>query len=535
MRHALLTAALTLTLGAWLAPAATAQNIKPGKPYEETTELGFKVGVPDDWVLIPPDPNEGNTIAKFDPKGPNNFVVVNVSTHPEELGLHVWIARFETNPPKKEKEPGGKVELKQRSKDVESFVKREVLGGMSDFKELSKKELEINKIPATEYLFSSMIGAEEIRAYAVVYKFKPETSVAWIGLGLGGKKWTRYEGPYREMAKSFKAADVKENAALKPQGDTYRDKRRAELMTDVAKTNGAWKLYETPRYFIITDYDKKAFLDDVKMRLEAIRDIYEKDYPYEKMQEIKAAAAKAHTGEKREADPEKEAGKALAKAVLGDVDPREASKASVVRVCKNEGEYMSYGGPQGSAGYWNFVAKELVLYDDSNNGGKSTGRAVLNHEAFHQYIFYLYGNLAPHSWYNEGTGDFYSGFQMKSNKQFELDKFAWRKDEIAQAIQQNHYVPLKEIVHWSQKDYYSPNAKYGSNPYIHYAEGWSLIYFLRTGKKAHAKGWNDAWDKILDTYFTELGATEDLEQSVNKAFEGVDWDAFEQAWKDYTK
>jgi hypothetical protein len=534
MRRALLTAALSLASFALLAPLAPGQNIKPGKPYEETTELGFKVNVPDDWVLIPPDPNEGNIIAKFDPKG-LNYVVVNAATDPKRLGLHVWIARFETNPPKKDKDEKGKVELKQRSRDIEAFVKREVLAGMAGVTEVSKKDLEVNKIPATEYVYTAMIGSEEIKAYAVVYKFKPETSVAWIGLGLGGKKWTKFEGPFREMAKSFKPAEVKENAALKPQGDTYRDKRRAELMTDVAKTGGAWKLYETPRYFIITDYDKKPFLDDIKLRLEAIRDIYERDYPYEKMQEIKAAAAQAHTGEGKGKDPEKEGEKALAKAVMGDVDPREASKASVVRVCKNKEEYMSYGGPPSSAGYWNWVARELVLYDDSNNGGKSTGRAVLNHEAFHQYIFYLYGNLSPHSWYNEGTGDYYSGYQMQKNNTFKLDKFAWRKEEIAQAIQQNHYVPLKEIVKWTQREYYGENKNYGSNGFIHYAEGWSLIYFLRTGKQNHAKGWNDAWDKILDTYFTELGATENLEQSVNKAFDGIDWDAFEQAWKDYTK
>jgi len=530
----LMIVALYLCASALLAPPAPAQSIKPGKPYEETTELGFKVSVPDDWVPIPPDPNEGNIIVKYDPKT-LKYVVVDAASDPKRLDLHIWIARFDTNPPRKDKGAGDKLELKHRSKDIQAFVKREVLAGMAAVTEVSKKDLEVNKIPATEYVYTALIGSEEIRAYAVVFKLNPETSVAWIGLGLGGKKWTKFEAPFREMAKSFRAAEVKANAALKPQGDTYRDKRRAELMTDVAKTNGAWKLYETPRYFIVTDYDKKPFLDDLKVRLEGIRDVYESDYPYEKMQEIKAAAAQAHTGEGKSADPEKEAGKAFTKAVLGGIDPREASKASVVRVCKNREEYMSYGGSSSSAGYWNFFAKELVLFDDSMDGGKSTGRAVLNHEAFHQYIFYLYGNLAPHSWYNEGTGDFYAGYQLQKNNTFKLEKFAWRKDEIAQAIKQKHFVPLKEIVKWTQSEYYGENKKYGSNPYIHYAEGWSLIYFLRTGKQNHAKGWNDAWDNILDSYFRELGATENLEQSVNKAFDGVDWDALEESWKDYTK
>src|SRR5690242_7681479 len=150
MRHAIRTAALVLFLGAWLAPAQ-AQNIKPGKPYEETTELGFKVGVPDDWVLIPPDPNEGNTIAKFDPKTVK-YVVVGAAKDPKRLDLHVWVARFETNPPKKEK---GDRDLKQRSKDIDGYIKREVLGGLSDIKEVSHKDIEVNKIASTEYLYSA--------------------------------------------------------------------------------------------------------------------------------------------------------------------------------------------------------------------------------------------------------------------------------------------------------------------------------------------------------------------------------------------
>jgi len=207
-----------------------------------------------------------------------------------------------------------------------------------------------------------------------------------------------------------------------------------------------------------------------------------------------------------------------------------------VRVCKDQAEYSSYGGPGGSAGYWSPSAKELVLYDDRKVGGKGDTWIVLNHEGFHQYIYYLYGKLSPHSWYNEGTGDYYSGFQrQKAGGKFKLEKNSWRKSEIAEAIQGGHTVPLKEFVKMDQRAYYSSSEKYGSDIGIHYAQGWSFIYFLRTGKDQHAKGWNPAWENILSTYFKVLGSTEDLEQAVNQAFDGVDWDALEQAWKDYTK
>ena len=536
MRLSPVVLALCLSALALTAPAARAQNPKVGNNwYTDSSDLGFKVQMPDDYQLIPPDPNEGTLIAKYDPK--TLKYVLNGS---DELFLHVWLLRFDAGSAKKDREKGDKkIDLKQRSKDVLSFLKREIAEGEA-LKELSKKDVEINKIPATEYEYSATKGADEVRVYAMVYKLNPTTEVAWVAVGPGGKKWLKFEQPFQQMAKSFKTVEVKTTAAALGEGATYRDKRRAELQAEMAKLNGAWKLYETPRYFIVSDNNDKAFLDELMMRLEAIRDVYEQDYPYEAMKEIKAAAAQAHTGDPKEKDPEKEAQKKaeqeIDKAINGDVDPREASKCSIVRVCKDQEEYSSYGGPGGSAGYWSPSAKELVLYDDRKVGGKGDTWIVLNHEGFHQYIYYLYGKLSPHSWYNEGTGDYYSGFQrQKAGGKFKLEKNSWRKEEIAQAIQQGHTVPLKEFVKMDQRAYYSNNEKYGSNIGIHYAQGWSFIYFLRTGKANHAKNWDPAWDTILATYFKVLGSTEDLEQAVNQAFAGVDWDALEQAWKDYTK
>ncbi|MBK7877824.1 MAG: hypothetical protein IPJ77_19250 [Planctomycetes bacterium] len=185
-------------------------------------------------------------------------------------------------------------------------------------------------------------------------------------------------------------------------------------------------------------------------------------------------------------------------------------------MCLNRDQYHSYGGPGGSAGYWSWVAGELVLYDARKEGGKGDTWAVLNHEAFHQYIFYFYGNISPHSWYNEGTGDFYSGYQYKHG-QFKPRKFEWRTDTIKDAIKKGWAHPLEKFVRWSQEEYYSESrvldkeGKEGDIPNVSmcYAQGWSFIYFLRTGKKANAKGWDPRWDTILETYLKELAMTGD--------------------------
>jgi len=87
-------------------------------------------------------------------------------------------------------------------------------------------------------------------------------------------------------------------------------------------------------------------------------------------------------------------------------------------------------------------------------------------------------------------------------------------------------------VRWTQSQYYGSN-QYDIPGYRVYAQGWSLIWFLRTGAKNKARGWNPAWNSILDTYLQTLAETGDLDKAVDKAFEGVDWQALEDSWKGY--
>ena len=206
------------------------------------------------------------------------------------------------------------------------------------------------------------------------------------------------------------------------------------------------------------------------------------------------------------------------------------SRTSVVRVCKDVDEYYKYGGPPGTGGYWSWPSEELVIFDDKMNRGTDFTWNVLNHEAFHQYIFYFYGNLAPHSWYNEGTGDFYSGFDYK-RKKFQEKPENGRLRNIQSIIGEGRHVPLQEFVSWSKSQYYGSNDR-GLAGYECYAQGWALIWFLRTGKE-DAKKWNDSWNGILDVYLDTLAESGDTEKAVEKAFEGVDWKEFEAAWLDY--
>ncbi|MFQ5845295.1 MAG: hypothetical protein ACE5JG_09950, partial [Planctomycetota bacterium] len=117
------------------------------------------------------------------------------------------------------------------------------------------------------------------------------------------------------------------------------------------------------------------------------------------------------------------------------------------------------------------------------------------HEAFHQYIHYAVGDVAPHSWFNEGHGDYFAGHNYRSHK-FRAAPFRWRTGIIANAIAQKTYVPLLDFLKYTQGEYYS-------NPGLCYAQGWSLVYFLREVERRRIKKYKKYWG-VLDRYFEAI-------------------------------
>jgi hypothetical protein len=511
--------------------AGTAQAPKAGGYYEDEVDIGFKIKSPKGWDFVPSSPMEQNLIGKYTPPR-GQFVELGGGAR---LTPTVWLVKFDRRP--KEGEETG-----YRAPPVENFAAW-MKGGRVDHGRAYEtdegkypKPLKGVKVPAEYYLFEGtssvgLVGStpKPVTLYAAVYTLSEEVQVAFLGVGPGGKKWRSYESALSKMAKSFKPIEIDqpESAASGSGTLSLRDRRRAELEKKIA-TQPGWELYETDSFFVVTSNDDRDFIKELLKRLEAIRGVYEEYYPYKKAQAIlaKARAAQESDGEVEDEEEMR---------TLSTIDPRERSRCSVVRVCKDAQEYATYGGPPGSAGYWYSLEEELVIYDDKAQGGRANTWITLNHEAFHQYIYYFYGNISPHYWYNEGTGDFYSGYEY-SHGRFTLKENSWRVRTIQQMIRSEEYAPLEKFVHYTRAEYYERRPGVGPHGLVSgqcYAQGWALIYFMRTGKKK-AKGWQDSWDSILGTYLEALVVTEDLDEAVALAFAGVDWEEFEKCWKEYT-
>lgn len=531
----LLACLATLT---FLAPTSRAQAPKVGDWYEDSTDLGFKIKTPKDWEFIPSQPDERYVVGKYDPK---TLKYVQLGRDWDStLFLHTWIVKLDNRvKPEEEKEDDGPIRIigGKKLETIEDWLDDNV----GKLKKDEEKSRTISKTPATEYEFVGKEGDEEYRVYVMAYELEPGLTVAFVANGPGDhKKWKKYSTTYQRIGKSFQRVEV-ERVEVSHEGmDTssaLRSQKRAKLQDEVSRTPG-WELYETDNYFIISNNDDKEFIEELMERLEAIREQYELYYPPEQAEKLRARAAEEAKKKEEEGGDEDGDGPVIdlddilnRRTSSGGADPMELAKCSVVRVCKDQAQYHSYGGPGGSAGYWASFHEELVIYDDKKGGGRRDTWAVLNHEAFHQYIFYFYGSLAPHSWYNEGTGDFYSGFQLKGSR-FRLKPFDWREGLIQENLKAGRYAPLKDIVRWTQGEYYGGN-ELGLGGGENYAQGWSMIYFFRTGPKK-CRDWNPAWNGILDTYLETLAFTGDLDAAIDAAFADVDWEELEEAWKKYT-
>ena len=343
----------------------------------------------------------------------------------------------------------------------------------------------------------------------------------WILIGMCARDQVDKELPgWRRCAEKLEFFEP----AAQPAGDKWTKFyarnpafRSPELRINLrSRLVGDWQAEDTPNYLVVYHTKKESLVNHLEKRLEGIRRSYVELFP----------------------------------------PAGEITAVSTLRICENEEEYRQYGGSEGTAGYWNPRSEELVVFVFDAEGSSTASslpdaHIVLFHEAFHQYIHYAAGELAPHSWFNEGYGDYFSGAEF--NQAGEVGKIQpnpWRFTTIRYAIGQHQTPPWSEMVSMEQADYYGPNRG------VNYAMGWSMIYFLNKAPQVKKR---PEWKKILPTYFdtlkaaharerarleqagldknpeeVEKAAKKAREEAVKAAFDDVDMREIEDAWESFT-
>ena len=512
----------------FLAPVPEAQAFRK----DEHPELGLTVQRPRKYAPIPRQPTEEWILLRYveekDKRNPKSIL-------PELLIVRIdWVPDPEPETEPEEEEEGDNERGRSKSKladeykpkekplpinSLERYVERELRGFKLGHEIAAKKQRKKGDFVGTEFTLEPAIK-ERRRGWAFSWSNEAGT---YALLGIASKDDVdKQSNDWIKVAEKLVISAPKESKETAKWRRFYEKRPeytnpdfRLQLRASAVK---GWRLDDSENYILIYSTKSEALVRDLKQRLEAIRKAYITLFP----------------------------------------PAVEVDAVSAVRICKDLDEYHRYGGPRGSGGYWNAAAEELVFFeyeDDKGDrgSGKEDSRIVLYHEAFHQYIYYSVGELAPHSWFNEGYGDYFSGAHF--NSYGEVQKIGvnpWRIRTIQRAIEDSNHVPWEKIVGFEQSEYYNPMIRH-----ICYAQGWSMIYFLNHAKEVEK---NPAWAKILPTYFEALKASHQprggtahesvpvyrtilraegwpptfalaTRQPLQPPSMGVDFDAIEEAWK----
>lgn len=232
---------------------------------------------------------------------------------------------------------------------------------------------------------------------------------------------------------------------------------------------------------------------------------------------------------------------------------KEGAKQQVIKLFKDREAYLRYGAPPNSAAYYSRGEREMVCYDtgkwsDEKNAGPITGdgtgkSAALQrrlarlsgrmkmdllgcaaHEGWHQYFAWYtvsMGQPLP-SWINEGMGDYFYTAAPKKVTGRKVPAQLGRLNDgrlmvLKQAIKQDRYVPLQDLISMSKSAFYS-------NPGVCYAEGWAFCQFLlHSGNKKYAK--------IIPNYIRYVGNDSNYKNVTKRAFRRIDMVKLEAEFK----
>jgi hypothetical protein len=250
---------------------------------------------------------------------------------------------------------------------------------------------------------------------------------------------------------------------LESQAGSYAE-RLEQARAQAARTPG-WQVHATPteKFILTTSSDDQKFIDEVIERLERSRTVFEEDYP----------------------------------------PPPDFRQVSIVRLCNTAEEFHRYGGTGGGVlGWFNPRSTELVLFD-AKTVDRNMSYAVMTHEAFHQYCYFLFGRAEAHRWFDEGHGDYYGGMKFNARGKpkitARMPSGLERLSGARQMVQDGSYVPLREHLNYTHPEWQSHGVP-------SYEQSWSIVYMLRQGMlgNVNRKVWRKEYADILPAYIATL-------------------------------
>jgi hypothetical protein len=198
----------------------------------------------------------------------------------------------------------------------------------------------------------------------------------------------------------------------------------------------------------------------------------------------------------------------------------------VIRLFQHQEDYVRYLGPgmAWSVGAWTPSRRELVLFQKA---GIEELLPTIRHEFLHQYLSYAYAMIPAAPWLNEGHACLaetaYTG--SKGQTLFAPD------DARARAIGRDPGLAAALIPSLLSCDYDEFYSGTPAEKNLKYSLAWGLAWFLQKGLPDVTAP--SAFAGILPAYSKALAKTRDPAKATAAAFDGIDMEAFQAAFKAY--
>lgn len=489
----------------------------------EFPKFGFKIKLPSAFTEMPLEPLERQTLVKFSGK-------LTSQTKGFKGEHEITVLMFKLD--KAKAVTGSKEELEKERERARSVQEQKAawLNGAATVPEyLQRREFPSDlRLQPDEKPFKTAAGRDvklfEVTSYddhsrvcVRIYALEDESEL--FGMCVLGEGIDAFRDVFKNAMKSLDRGtaeasatkDVGKTAADPYEGSTLRGIPMRKKVRD--KLVKGWSAYDTENFILITNVTEKKLVADLLVDLEVLHGAYEKHFP-----------------------------------PIAAVDA-----VSAVRVCATYEEYLHYGAPDGTGGYWNHVDEELVLFDPSKSNvrlrpwlKKVKPLEVLYHEAMHQYFHYSNGQVPPASWFNEGYGEYFGGAVVDRTKKAvrDIKKNEFRMEWIKVMQKQQAWPTLANMLKQTQSEFY------GGSALQNYAMGWAFCWFLE--QERAKKDGNPKWAAIPEQYIKHLrAAAEDIRKkfpeqapkdwiasyqdeiqaaAFKKTFTDIDLDELEKAW-----
>lgn len=170
------------------------------------------------------------------------------------------------------------------------------------------------------------------------------------------------------------------------------------------------------------------------------------------------------------------------------------------------------GEPHNTLGLYRPDLDQLLIW---NSPFRDQVLRTVRHEGFHQYLDRV-TSQAPR-WLHEGLAEYYETSVLESG--------TWKDglphpDHVPDWRRRDDWTPLREFV-------YGSSAEYSVEPSKHYSQAWGLVHWLRHGEEPAPT--------IFKRLMSALESGASRREALDRAFEGVDWDALERAYRAHSR